>query len=232
MDMKKLSYFVFSLLLIALLSSCGKKTAPSSTQAPESSPVPTPTLGNLEDIKVTSEVDNTLNQAIVTVKNDSPYTFTGDIHVYFYDLNDKQVGYDMLIIENLKAGNSTYARINLSKTPAPSFKYRFAQGYSFAEDAPASEGTIDEALSAELADTIEKSFGTTSWYKNIDKIEVYTVAENNYAIIIVNSSDEDIVSRIGNTVFGNYSQKYNQHFNLSRVIVQDSSGTVLFEKAA
>jgi|GEM_PF-2556612 len=243
--MKKLSCIVFSLLLIALLAACGKTTTPTPSQTPESMPTPSPetaeplsnSIGNLEDIKVTYETDNALNQAIVTVKNGGPYTFTGDIHVYFYDSNNKQVGYDMIIIENLKADNSTYARINLSKTPVASFNYRYAQGYSFTEEAPASEGTLDEELSAELAETMNKNFGNaygnpTSWYKYIDKIEVYNGAGYNYAIIVVNSTDTEIVDRIGNIIIGNYSQKYNQHFNLSRVIVQDSSGTVLFEKAA
>ena len=242
--MRRIICIFLSCFLFVITAACGNTAAkPSPTQTagvspsiiPSAVPSPTPTaaLGSVDDIKVTYELDSTLSQAIVFVKNTGTYTFTGDIHVYFYDSERKKVGYDMLIIKDLTAGNSTYVRIKLSKTTGLSIKYDFASGYKFTKGTSSSGGVIDDTISKELITVMNENFGNaygnpTSWYKYIIKIEVYKATGYNYAVITVNTTDKESVDRIGNTVFGNYLKKY----NLSRVTVLNNAGAKLFERAA
>mgnify|MGYP002800806241 CR=1 FL=1 len=188
----------------------------------------------LENIIVTYKVDEMMQEAIVTIENTGSMTFDSSVGVYFQNSTGKSIGDDMIFVESLPAGNSTYARIKLDDIDVTDFDYSFVD-YSFTEGADTSNGTLDEAASADLATEFGESFGgggdpewATSWYHFVIDISVYSGTTGNYAVVTVSDDiDQESIDRIGNTIFANYSKD----FSLTSVSVVNSTGDELFLKA-
>lgn len=188
----------------------------------------------LDDILVEMEIDHTLSQAIVTISNASSMTFDGNISVSFKNFSNNYVGTDMIFVEDLTAGNWTYARINISETENIEMTYNIVT-YQFTEGAAVDGGTLDEEASVALATAFENGFGgagnpewATRWYKYATKIEVFSAESNKYAVITVDpTADSDAIESIGNAIFGNYSKDY----ELARVILVDPDGNTVFDRS-
>lgn len=189
----------------------------------------------LKDISVEMKIDEVLSQAIVTVSNNSTKTFSGNVFVRFYDLNKKRVGSDMLMVEELPAGNSTYARLSIDAVYNITMEYEIPSPV-FSEGAVNAGGTLNEASSKSLAEEFELSFGgagnpewATSWYGYVTAIEVHEAAGGNYALITVkDGTPQDAVDRIGNCIFANYSPDY----SLGSVRIITSDGSTVFTRSA
>ena len=248
---KKLSALTLSSVLLLSLVACGNNSttsesssdmssSSSSVSASQSAPAQsqetsTDTVNEevLNDISVEMEPDSALSQAIVTITNNSPMTFDGNVSVYFENASGDSVGDDMIFVTELVPGDYTYARIDVDETENITMDYNISSP-EFSE-APSSEGgVLDEEASASLAEEFELSFGgagnpewATSWYKYVSKIEVFT-ADSSYAVITVTAdADSESIDRIGTTIFANYADD----FNLSRVLVVDDTGSTLFDRA-
>lgn len=188
----------------------------------------------LEDISVEAKIDGGLSQAIVTITNSSSMTFDGTVHVRFKNARGKFVGNDSIFVEDLPAGDWTFARIKISETANVEFTYSFGN-YEFTEGYASDSGVLDEEVSAELADDFKIGFGggddptwATSWYGYVTKIEVFSAESTRYAVITVRSdADSESVSRIGNAIFGNYSKEY----ELMRILVVDEDGNTVFDRS-
>lgn len=188
----------------------------------------------LKDIVVTYEVDEMMRQAIVTIENTGSMTFDSSVGVHFQNSSGKSIGDDMIFVESLAAGNSTYARIDLDEIDVADFDYNF-NSPSFEAGPTSSGGTRDDAASASLSTEFEGSFGgagnpewATSWYHFVVDISVYSGTDGNYAVVTVSDDiDSESSDRIGNTIFANYLQD----FALTSVSVVNSTGEELFLKA-
>lgn len=189
----------------------------------------------LKDIVVTYEVDEMMQQAIVTIENTGSMTFDSSVGVHFQNSSGKSIGDDMIFVESLAAGNSTYARINLNEIDVADFDYNF-NSPSFEAGPASSGGTRDDAASASLSTEFEGSFGgagnpewATSWYHFVTDVSVFSSNDGSYAVITVSDDiDQESADRIGNTIFGNYSKD----FSLVSVSVINSAGEELFLKAS
>lgn len=242
--MKKLLSFLLVVLLLLASTGCGSTEpgADAATPTPEAEATQTPMPSDsdstyeefLKDISVEMEIDRALSQAIVTISNSSPLTFDGFIHVYFKDSSNKSVGDDMIIVEELAAGNWTYARINISETANVAMSYNISN-YKFTEGYASDSGVFDEEASTALSKDFEDGFGgagnpewATSWYGYVTKVEVFVAESNRYAVITVSSdADSEDINRIGNCIFGNYSKDY----ELMRVLVVDENGNTVFDRS-
>lgn len=256
--MKKVLAVFLAIMMVVALAACGSSGRSSSSTSmsavasvsvastPESSgstqeqqsdssgaDTQMNTKSELNNIQLSYKVDSALSQVIVTAENASKYNFTGDINVEFRNSSNKIVGYDMLIVEELTPGNSTYGRINVSETENLTFKYNFSKGCVFEEAAASSGGTINDKATSTLNDNMKGSFGggnggtPTSWYGYIVKLEVFIEDNQNYAVATVNTSDNESIKRIGNTIYANYSKD----LFLVNVLVKDESGNTLFQRA-
>lgn len=252
--MKKQHFTILLCLASLLIGLCacgntGSSATPTSSPSPApvsdtAAPAPSPSSNSdesaeidalLENIIVEMKIDSALSQAIVTISNNGSMTFSGNIHTRFYDSSNNRAGSDIIFVEDLTAGNYTYARISLKSTSNISMKYEISNPI-FTEGANSEGGVLDEDASAALAEDFEGSFGgagnpawATSWYGYVTNIEVFTSDANNYAIITVSKdTDKDAVNRIGNAIFGNYATDY----ELATVLVMDLDGNILFERAA
>lgn len=207
------------------------ETAEIEVQQPEGSDE---TQELLDQLSVEMEMDQVLSQAIITVTNNSPMTFDGNIYIYFTDESGEIVDDDTLFVEDLAPGNYTYARTDVTSVGPLEMRYRVSDP-EFSEGPSAEGGTLDETASASLAEEFEGGFGgagnpewATSWYKYVASIEVYT-ADTNYAVITVtDDADQESIDRIGVAIFANYCDD----FGLSRVLVVNASGDTLFDRAA
>ncbi len=248
--MKKRALFATGLSLCLFLTACGEQAAKAPTAAVSSSQGPAPSSasaaasanidasekdmsGELENIKVSAALDEAMGYEKVIVENQGTYIFTGDIHIRFYNSNNKIVGRDMMIVESLAPGNRTWANISVSELGELSLKYEFADSYEFTVPQLAdSSDSPDEAWSAELTESMS-SFQTASWYSCIETINVYKGDEDRDATVIVlvntNTTDEQ-ANRIGNAVFGNFAfgDGSNRSFDVVSVSVQLADGTELF----
>lgn len=243
--MKKLLSVLLAVLMLLTVAGCGASdhgadaSVPATTEESESAPFQSSSDSSsyeefLENISVEMEIDRTLAQAIVTISNNSPLTFDGDVHVRFKDSSNKSVGNDTIFVEELTAGNWSYARINISETANIEMTYTI-RNYKFTEGYASGSGILDEAASAALSKDFEDGFGgagnpewATSWYHHVTKVEVFVSDSNRYATITVGSdAGSESIDRIGNTIFGNYSKDY----ELMRVLVVDEEGNTVFDRS-
>lgn len=237
--MKRIVLAFLACALLWFLVGCGDTTSAGSQDvssvAGSSSEDDSPNYEEfLEDISVEAKIDEVLSQAIVTVTNSSPMTFDGTVHVRFKNSSNKSVGSDTIFVEELTAGNWTYARIEISETTNVEMTYTFDK-YEFTEGFVADSGSLDEDASTALAKEFEDSFGgagnpewATSWYGYVTKIGVFSADSNRYAVITVSSdASSEAVEKIGNAIFGNYSKDY----ELMRVLVVDEEGNTVFDRS-
>lgn len=190
----------------------------------------------LQQIELTYGEDPPFNdRQIITVwaENKSNKIFTGDVHITFKDGQNKIIGSDMIIIEDLKPNSKTYAKLSVKPSRIIEMSYSFAKGYSFVEDNIGKEGTVDEALTESLTQYMYESFGgfgrkefAASWYEYLIELKVYRDDEVYYAIVIAGTKDEAIVERIAMTVLANFKE-----VELSKVIVKDKNDNILTERS-
>lgn len=189
----------------------------------------------LDLIAVTFEPDAMQSQAIVYIQNNTDQVFTGTVHVRFYDASGSLVGNDSIFPEDLGAGNTTYARINVETATDITMEHSFGREYEFTDAASAAEATPDEETAQKIAEEMLNGFGgagnpewATSWYGAIEDYEAYTTVNGDkYAVVIVGDASEEDIDRIGNTVFANYAKEY----GLAQVFVKDAAGTTLFTRS-
>lgn len=210
------------------------------TPSPKPSVVATPSdsIKAEDKIEITSDIDETLSNAIVFFDNNSNQSFTGDVFIYFYNASNEKVGFDMAIIEKLGPGQRTYVKISLFETQDVRMEYNFAMGYIF-EDVivDTSSKSIYQPWTDALSTDFESSFGDVSWYKSIDELEVYKISEPRDAkvIVMLNSDNQEHAKSIGNCIYANYgiarANTGDGDFEVSSVIVLSSSGNELFVRA-
>lgn len=237
----KILSLVLAFYFVLALSACSSGgNSPSPTLSPSPTPTTTtdspdlPDSETIDKISVEMKLDATLLQAIVTIKNDSDYVFNGTIPVRFENNRGESCGDDIIFVEDLKPGNYTYARINLtSVSNNPALYYDFLST-SFEEGAPSSGGELNEDASAEITESFDIGFGgagnpeyATSWYPSCVKIEIFNAENSAYATVTVkDDSTEEAISRIGNAIFGNYAKDY----GLSKVTLITESGEEVFTR--
>lgn len=185
---------------------------------------------DLKLISVYFETDDILSQAIVHVVNDSERVFDANVHVTLRDASNKRVGSDTIWVEALNPGNSTYARISVGTTSGLTLEHSISKPV-FSDAVAAAEATLDETLSQALTDDMYSSFGDpewgADWYEGIEKYEVFTTDEgDNYAIVTVNTTNQEHINTLGNCVYGNYSKEY----ELAQVSVKNAAGETFFTR--
>lgn len=129
----KILSLVLAFYFVLALSACSSGgNSPSPTLSPSPTPTTTtdspdlPDSETIDKISVEMKLDATLLQAIVTIKNDSDYVFNGTIPVRFENNRGESCGDDIIFVEDLKPGNYTYARINLTNVSNnPALYYDF-----------------------------------------------------------------------------------------------------------
>lgn len=185
----------------------------------------------LEKILITYKVDSIADDKQimqVSIKNTTDKTFTGDIHIYFEDKEGKEIGYDMAIVESLKAGNTTICNIKAKVIKEEDVKidYNFSDKFSFTDD-NITEGTLNKELSNKISKSMKESFGnehfTADWYPSITNIEVYETDNEKYIVATVTDDGE----KIGNILFGNFAYGEDK---ISKIIIKDKEDNVLFTK--
>lgn len=185
---------------------------------------------NLESIKVTYEDGGSSNdqqKMIVWIENVGDQVFTGDIHLTFYNGDNKKIGYDMAILEGLKPGEKQYCNIFVVPSELIQFKYDFSSSYKFEGDATESGAKVDNEKSKELSEMIKSSFGgdgnpefATSWYKFIENLEIYSGESGYYAVVTISSdATDEAVDRISNSVLTNFNNP-----QLVKTVVNDADG--------
>ncbi len=247
--MKKRSRFILFLIIITIvITGCGakkdnvinqengelNKTPQTKEEVMDHDTQVEETL--LELIDLTYEVDPPYNDkqiATVWVKNESEKIFTGDIHIYFLNEGKKRIGYDMLIIEDLKPYSKQYAKIQMEPSKTINMEYNFSKEYSFIEDTIGDKGILQEDLSKTLTKDIYENFGgsgnedfAASWYKNIVELAIYKDEDVYYSIVTVDTEDEISIERITMTVLANFKE-----VDLSKVITKDKNGDTLIERS-
>ncbi len=141
--MKRFFAITLALSLFLSLSACGStaiepqdQAAPEETEdAKEPADVSATSLEDvdttlLESITVTYEMDETLNQALVTVTNTGASIFSGTINVSFQNAAGDSVGQGSIFIEDLTTGNDIDAKIDLSAMTNVEFSYHI-RSYTF-----------------------------------------------------------------------------------------------------
>jgi predicted small lipoprotein YifL len=241
--MKKVLTLLLAMALATSLVSCNRdkpiEQSDTNTNQSAASEGNVPTEqdeANLDLIIVSMEVDAVLSQAIVTVKNDSPLSFTGDIYATFKNAQGSFVGSDLIFVEGLPPGNSTYARIAISEIESITMEHRFENGYKFEENVNTIDATLDAALTDSLFKEFSSSFGgggnpeyATSWFKHLVKLEVYALDDGNMATMVVkDDADEAAIQSLGNALFANFKNA----FDLKKVNVVNESGETVFNKEA
>lgn len=246
--MKKALILLATLSLALTLSACSGGST-TSTPTPPAEILPTesvppvaasdelelPASETFDKIAVGMKLDAILSQAIVTIENNSGYVFDGNVHVRFKDAKGDKCGSDIIFVEELKPGNYTYARIDISDASSGvTMKYTISESATFTEGAPGSGGVIDEETSAVILDKFVSNFGgagnpdyATSWFHNFVKIEVFDADGEKYAVVTVKDDiNDEGIDRIGNTIFGNYAKNY----ELGKVTLVTESGTEVFTR--
>lgn len=200
----------------------------------------------LEKIAVSYEDGGELNgqhKMVVWVQNNTDdQVFTGDIHLRFKNADNKSVGYDMIIVEDLEPQTETWCNIFCEPASEYTFEYNFAKEYSFTTSSTSLDGDDDgeeeRALDSGLSDSLTKmmydNFGgsgkpefATSWYQYIEKLEVFENSDGTYsAIATLNGGDAEAADRITNTIYANFKD-----VELHSVISQDAEGNALSSRS-
>lgn len=180
----------------------------------------------LEKIIVKGEISS--EKTVVTVENKTDKVFTGDIHVYLRD-GKKSIYTDMVIVEDLKPGNQTYANLICDKANSDTtFDYEFSNSVEFSEDSTKNEegSKKDDSMTKALSENFELNFSATSWSKNVSEIAVFGTENNFYAEIVVDTDDNESIKNITNAIlFLDIDGK-----NLDKVIIKDKQGKTLNQK--
>lgn len=183
-----------------------------------------------EQIIITCEYDKEVQEGgkqrvIVKAENTTDKTFTGDVHVTF-KAGTKIVGRDMMIIEDLTPGNTTWCNMYTEICiEDPVAEISFSKGYKFEEDGLGGESSgarIDEAMSAALKEYFDGNFFSTSWYPEIKKCEVFSQDGKYYAEITVGSPNDQQINTIGRTAVMSFKE-----VALEKVVVKNESGDIL-----
>lgn len=191
----------------------------------------------LDNIIITYKADTIIKDGkqriIVYVENKSQKIYSGNIHLYFENNSGKNLGSDMVIIEDLGVGQKTWCNVYITPSDDIRFSYKFASDYKFTEPKKASEGELDEVLSQSLAEMMYENFGgawnpefATSWYQYIKQLEVYKKDNEYYAVAIVTTNNESNIKTIGNAILFNF-----RDVNLKEVFVRDEAGNILFQNS-
>lgn len=249
--MKKFLSLLLSLLLVFCLAACGAEPTPTADK-PDDTIEETATSENtdkeetdsllterLADIHVSQRVDEMTSTSTVTIENNGDYCFSASVHVTFKDSANKIVGADTIFVEDLSAGQDTYAKIALNSIDVQNFEYDFGSDVEFTEIESANAEAKDDDLSKKLAEEFEGSFGgagrpefATSWYKFVEDMAVYTSDNGGCAVITVNTDQQEDIDRIGNTVFANYViGDTEDEFPFDSVKVINSDGVEVFFRA-
>lgn len=228
---KKILFLILVCLLAIALAGCNTETGVEAdkvdTEITQKKVEEKVDKKQLDKILVSYKA-NSSKEMQVDIKNTSDKVFTGDIHVYFFDKNGKEVGYDMLMIEDLKAGNTGLCNVRVEATP-DDMDYSFSSEFKFTDDKIA-EGKLNEELTTELATDLADSFGneyfTAEWYPSIKSVEVFsTDDEINYIVATVSEGGDEI----GNILFGNYV--FGDKSDFVKVIVKNEDGNTVFTKS-
>lgn len=227
--MRKLVAILFCLAaFIGLVSGCTQGTAEPVVEQKEAQIDEKRELEALkEQILITCQYDKEVQndgkqRVIVTAENTTDKTFTGDVHIMF-KVGTKIVGRDMMIIENLTPGNTTWCNMYTEVcAEEPVAEIDFSKGYKFEENAPSSNAVIDEAMSAALKEYFDGNFFSTSWYSEIKKCEVFSQDEKYYAEITVGNPSDQQLTTIGKSTVTNFKK-----VTLEKVVIKNEAGDSL-----
>lgn len=230
--------------VIACLGICGCKqptdlkpehtnvpTAPSvesltnlPSLAPTESPTEDPMAQYLADIEVITEYDAMTQRVFVTVINHSPYTFSGEIDIYFdnkVDYHDSEIV--PMEITDLAAGNRTQGTIDFELTE--DYKIRTEiDSYSFIEEIR-DEGEEDSAFAEEVKAHMHDHFGLTTWESKLMEYHAFKLSDGSRRIEVT----------IGDINSGTYQaiavNILHYDDSIVEVILLDASGNIVFDKS-
>lgn len=178
----------------------------------------------LDKLAISADFDIPIDgeqRVIVHVTNNSDKTFTGNIHVNIEDSAGKNLVSDMVIVESLKPGQSTFANVFSEPNGNPVFSYEISKDFLF-DDAGIADGVgaKDDALSKEIFDDFMLSFGGTTWGPDITDISIFSDGASYWAEVTISSIENS--ENIQNITFANLKVGDSR---VSKVIVKDSTGT-------
>lgn len=175
---------------------------------------------DISQIDVSYVVDKTEETNVVLkvyIKNNSQSIFTGTVHVFFYSSDgNKNLGSDAVIVEELMPGQESWSNVIIDK-----YEGMIKMENEFSDilftDLELISGEVNSEISEKLSNSVKLNFEGTSWYDDIQSIQVY---DGGICVVVSKSLDD-------NTVIANAILSCGTQYGISSVNVTDENGNIL-----